>query len=83
MLFGSNLLDDCSEQPLNRLICLSISAQELYKRAIDPKVTNSNFSYFIIDTRSQRCFNGGSISGSYNLNAETVNNLYFSILFFN
>uniref|UniRef100_A0A915NQT5 TBC1 domain family member 23 n=1 Tax=Meloidogyne floridensis TaxID=298350 RepID=A0A915NQT5_9BILA len=72
MLFGSNLLDECSEQPLNRLICLSISAQELYKRAIDPKITNSNFSYFIIDTRPQKSFNAGSISGAFNLNAETI-----------
>jgi hypothetical protein len=72
MLFGSNLLDECFEQPLNRLICLSISSKEIYKRSIDPKITNSNFSYFIIDTRPQKCFNGGSISGSFNLNAETV-----------
>ena len=80
MLFGSNLLDECSEQPLNRLICLSISAQELYKRAIDPKITNTNFSYFIIDTRPQKSFNAGSISGAFNLNAETVKIKFFQIL---
>lgn len=78
MLFGSNLLDDCSELPLNRLICLPISVQELYRRAIDLKPTvPATFSYFVIDTRTQKCFNAGSIAGSYNLNATTVSEIPF------
>ena len=73
MLFGSNLLEECNELPLNRIICLPISAQELYRRAVDLKPDAAHkFSYFIIDTRHQKLFNAGSIPGSYNLNAETV-----------
>lgn len=73
MLFGSNLLEECNELPLNRIICLPISAQELYRRAVDLKPDAAHkFSYFIIDTRHQKLFNAGSIPGSYNLNAETI-----------
>lgn len=35
MLFGSNLVDEFSDFPLNSLMCLPISVQELYKRGID------------------------------------------------
>ncbi|KAL3112807.1 hypothetical protein niasHT_019781 [Heterodera trifolii] len=73
MLFGSNLIDEYAEIPLNRLICLPISVHELYRRAIDVTTLNStSFGYFVIDTRSQKHFNAGSIPGSYNLSAETL-----------
>uniref|UniRef100_A0A914HWV3 Rhodanese domain-containing protein n=1 Tax=Globodera rostochiensis TaxID=31243 RepID=A0A914HWV3_GLORO len=73
MLFGSNLIDEYFEIPLNRLICLPISVLELYRRAIDLTTPNStSFGYFVIDTRTQKHFNAGSIPGSYNLSAETL-----------
>lgn len=81
MLFGSNLVDEYSEIPLNHLICLPISTQELCRRTIDVTTpTSTTFGYFIIDTRLQKQFNAGCISGSYNLNAETVERLKTFIL---
>jgi hypothetical protein len=35
MLFGSNLVDDFTDFPLNRLICLPVSTQEIFKKVID------------------------------------------------
>lgn len=34
-------------------------------------------SYFVIDTRSQKSFNAGSIAGSYNLNGKLVSFLKY------
>lgn len=41
MLFGSNLIDEYSDFPLNRIMCLPISVQELYKRAVETSSTSS------------------------------------------
>ncbi|KAH7696000.1 Protein TBC-1, partial [Aphelenchoides avenae] len=69
MLFGSNLVDEYSDLPLNRIMCLPISVQELYKRAIETSVpSNAMYTYFVIDTRSKKDFNAGCVQGSYNLN---------------
>lgn len=38
MLFGSNLIDDYTDFPLNRLICLPVSAQEIFKKVVDLSV---------------------------------------------
>jgi hypothetical protein len=35
MLFGSNLVDDYTDFPLNRLICLPVSTQEIFKKIMD------------------------------------------------
>jgi hypothetical protein len=35
MLFGANLVDEITDFPLNTIICLPISVQELFKRVID------------------------------------------------
>lgn len=73
MLFGSNLMDEYSDVPLNTLMCLPISVQELYKRVIDgTSLATAVFNYFVIDTRTQKAFNAGSIPGSYNLNGKLV-----------
>lgn len=73
MLYGSNFVDEYSEFPLNQLICLPISVQELYRRVLDGVSSANNvFTYFIIDTRAQKFFNSGSIPGSYNLNAHLI-----------
>ncbi|KAI1731989.1 rab-GTPase-TBC domain-containing protein [Ditylenchus destructor] len=73
LLFGSNLIDECADFPLDTLICLPISVQDLYKRVIESTSSaTAPFSYFVIDTRSQKAFNAGSIPGSYNLNGKLI-----------
>uniref|UniRef100_A0A914CLG7 TBC1 domain family member 23 n=1 Tax=Acrobeloides nanus TaxID=290746 RepID=A0A914CLG7_9BILA len=73
MLFGSNLVDDFSDIPLNTLMCLPISVQELYKKAIDvTSPTTAAYTYFVIDTRSHKDFNAGSVPGSYNLSGKLL-----------
>jgi hypothetical protein len=53
MLFGSNLVDDYTDFPLNRLICLPVSAQEIFKKVVDlnlPKLAGQvGFCEFIFD----------------------------------
>uniref|UniRef100_A0A7E4ZZ16 TBC1 domain family member 23 n=1 Tax=Panagrellus redivivus TaxID=6233 RepID=A0A7E4ZZ16_PANRE len=73
MLFGANMVEDYYELPLEKLLCLPISVQELYKRVID---VNGNatipYNYFVIDTRASKDFNQGSVQGSYNLSGHLL-----------
>lgn len=49
MLFGSNLVEEYSDVPLNNLMCLPISIQELYKRVIDgSSLATVNYLIFIL-----------------------------------
>jgi hypothetical protein len=75
MLFGSNLVEEYSDFPLDfhQIMCLPVSVQELYKRVleINPAATSA-FTYFVIDARSKKEFCAGSIPGSYNLNGKLI-----------
>lgn len=84
MMFGSNLIDDFAEVQINKILCLPISIQEIYRK--DKGSTSAvrcrsyrNFkfqqepiSYFIIDCRPQEHFKSGHVKGSYNLDCRLV-----------
>ncbi|CAD5222174.1 unnamed protein product [Bursaphelenchus xylophilus] len=74
LLFGANLVDDFTDFPLNRIICLPVSAGEVYKRVIDLNVNApvQLFNYFVIDTRPHNIFVNGAILGAYNLNGQLI-----------
>ncbi|CAD5216404.1 unnamed protein product [Bursaphelenchus okinawaensis] len=74
LLFGANLVDDFTDFPLNRIICLPVSTGEIYKKVIDLNVNApvQIFNYFIIDTRPHDIFVTGSILGAYNLNGQLI-----------
>uniref|UniRef100_A0AC35FQW4 TBC1 domain family member 23 n=1 Tax=Panagrolaimus sp. PS1159 TaxID=55785 RepID=A0AC35FQW4_9BILA len=74
MLFGANMVEDFYELPLQTLLCLPISVQELYKRSVDGGAYGvmMPYNYFVIDTRSQKEFSSGSIPGSYNLSGRLL-----------
>ncbi|KAI6218633.1 TBC1 domain family member 23 [Aphelenchoides fujianensis] len=71
-LFGSNFLDEFTDFPLNRIICLPVSVKEVFKRVIDLNAPRQVFNYFVIDARPHSQFTCGSLLGAYNLNARLI-----------
>ncbi|KAI6204024.1 hypothetical protein M3Y94_00624500 [Aphelenchoides besseyi] len=72
MLFGSNLVDEFTDFPLHRIICLPVSVQEVFKRVIDLNAPRQVFNYFVIDARPHSDFICGSVFGAYNLNSRLI-----------